>query len=132
MKYLQWRDEFSIGIDSVDFEHQNLMDMINMIYAELDNRRDIAEIRRTMGEVHAEVSAHFALEERIMRQAGYEEFAAHKNDHENLLDQIRTLMDAIENDPEHALDVLSEQLADWFSGHFNSFDARLHHRLGDH
>jgi len=132
MKYLQWRDEFSIGIDSVDFEHQNLMEMINMIYAELDNRRDIAEIRRTVGEVHAEVSAHFALEERIMRQAGYEEFAAHKNDHENLLDQIRTLMDAIENDPEHALDVLSEQLADWFSGHFNSFDARLHRRLGDH
>jgi hemerythrin len=132
MKYLQWRDEFSIGIDSVDFEHQNLMEMINMIYAELDNRRDIAEIRRTVGEVHAEVSAHFALEERIMREAGYEEFAAHKNDHENLLDQIRTLMDAIENDPEHALDVLSEQLADWFSGHFNSFDARLHRQLGDH
>ena len=132
MKYLQWRDEFSIGVDSVDFEHQNLMEMINMIYAELDNRRDIAEIRRTVGEVHAEVSAHFALEERIMRQAGYEEFAAHKNDHENLLDQIRTLMDAIENDPEHALDVLSEQLADWFSGHFNSFDARLHRQLGDH
>ena len=132
MKYLQWRDEFTIGIDSVDFEHQNLMDMINMIYAELDNRRDIAQIRRTVGEVHAEISAHFALEERIMRQAGYEEFAAHKNDHENLLDQIRTLMDAIENDPEHALDLLSEQLADWFSGHFNSFDARLHGRLGDH
>ncbi len=41
MNYLQWREEFSIGVDSVDFEHQELMDMINMIYAELDNRRDI-------------------------------------------------------------------------------------------
>ncbi len=132
MKYLQWREEFSIGVDSVDFEHRELMDMINMIYAELDNRRDMAEIRHTMAEVHAEVSAHFALEERIMRHARYVEFEDHKNDHENLLDQIRTMMDAIENDPEHALDMLSEQLADWFRGHFLTFDARLHNKLGDH
>jgi hemerythrin-like metal-binding protein len=132
MKYLQWRKEFSIGVDSVDFEHQELMEIINLIYAELDNRRDVAQIRRTMGEVHAEVSGHFALEERIMRYARYEEFDAHKNDHEDLLDQIRTMMDAIENDPEHALDMLSEQLADWFSNHFATYDARLHKRLGDH
>ncbi len=132
MKYLQWREEYSTGVDSIDFEHQDLMEMINMIYAELDNRRDIAEIRHTMAEVHAEVAAHFALEERIMRRAGYEEFDAHKNDHENLLDQIRMMMDAIENDPEHALDMLSDKLADWFRGHFITFDARLHNKLGDH
>ena len=132
MNYLQWREEFSIGVDSVDFEHQELMDMINIIYAELDNRRDVEEIKQTMGEVHAEISAHFALEERIMRYARYVEFEEHKNDHENLLDQIRTMMDAIENDPEHALDDLSEALADWFRGHFVTFDARLHKGLGDH
>ena len=132
MKYLQWRKEFSIGVDSVDFEHQELMDMINMIYAELDNRRDVEEIKKTMGEVHAEISAHFALEERIMRRARYKEYDAHKNDHEELLDQIRILMDTIENDRERALDVLSEALADWFSNHFISFDARLHKNLGDH
>ena len=132
MKYLQWHKEFSVGVNSVDFEHQELIDMINLIYAELDNRRDIAEIKQTMGEVHAEVSAHFALEERIMRRARYEEYDAHKNDHEDLLDQIRTTIDAIENDPEHALDVLSEQLADWFRDHFLSFDARLHKSLGHH
>ena len=132
MKYLQWSDNFSVGVDSVDYEHQNLMDMINMIYSELEDRRDISEITQTISDVHAEISAHFALEERIMREAGYEEFEAHKNDHEDLLDQIRTMMDAIENDPETGLDMLSEQLADWFSKHFATFDARLHSKLGDH
>ena len=132
MKYLQWDEKYSVGVDSVDYEHQNLMDMINMIYAELEDRRDIAEITQTVSDVHAEISAHFALEERIMRQAGYEGFAAHKNDHEDLLDQIRSMMDAIEDDPEPALDMLSEQLADWFSNHFATFDARLHSKLGDH
>ena len=132
MKYLQWREEFSIGVESVDFEHQNLIDMINIIYAELDNRRDVEQIKQTVGEVHAEIAAHFALEERIMRLADYEELDAHKNDHEELLDQIRSLMDAIENDSEPALDLLSDALADWFSSHFVTFDARLHNKLGIH
>lgn len=131
MKYLQWTEKFSVGNDSVDYEHQNLMEMINMIYAELDDRRDVAKIKQTVSEVHAEISAHFALEERIMRLAEYVEFEAHKNDHEELLDQIRIAMDAIEDDPEPALDMLSDQLADWFSHHFATFDARLHNKLGD-
>jgi len=130
MKYLKWSDQYSVGVDSVDYEHQNLMDMINAIYAELEDQRDIAEIEKTISDVHAEISAHFALEERLMRNAGYEEYAAHKDDHEELLDQIRSMMDAIENDPEPALDVLSEKLSDWFSGHFATFDARLHSKLG--
>ena len=130
MKYLQWGEKFSVGVDSIDYEHQNLIGMINMIYAELDDRRDIAKIKQTVGDVHTEIAAHFALEERIMRLSVYDEFAAHKNDHEELLDQIRTIMDAIEDDPEPALDMLSDQLADWFSGHFASFDARLHSKLG--
>ena len=130
MKYLKWSDQYSVGVDSVDYEHQNLMDMINMIYAELEDQRDIAEIEKTVSDVHAEISAHFALEERLMRNAGYEEYEAHKNDHEELLDQIRNMMDAIADNPDSGLDKLSEQLSDWFSGHFATFDARLHAKLG--
>ncbi|MBT8080617.1 MAG: bacteriohemerythrin [Gammaproteobacteria bacterium] len=130
MKYLRWNDSYSVGIDAVDFEHQTLIEMINMIYAELDDRRDIDEIRRTVADVHTEISAHFALEERIMRDGHYDEYEAHKNDHEELLDQIRTMMDAIENDGEAALEMLSEQLADWFSAHFATFDARMHSKFG--
>jgi hemerythrin len=130
MKYLKWSEQYSVGVDSVDYEHQNLMDMINMILAELEDRRDIAEIESTVADVHAEISAHFALEERLMRNAGYAEYDAHKNDHEDLLDQIRNMMDAIADKPEQALDLLSDQLGDWFSGHFATFDARLHNNLG--
>jgi hemerythrin len=130
MKFLKWDERYSVGVDSVDFEHQNLMDMINMIYAELADRRDIEEIEKTVNDVHAEISAHFALEERLMKNAVYDEYEAHKNDHEELLDQIRDMMDAIASDPEPALDRLSEQLSAWFSGHFATFDARLHSKLG--
>jgi hemerythrin len=130
MKFLEWNEQYSVGVDSVDYEHQNLIDMINMIYAELGDKRDIAEIEKAMGDVHAEICAHFALEERLMREADYAEYYAHKNDHEELLDQIRYMMDVISADPERALDLLSDQLGDWFTKHFATFDARLHGKLG--
>jgi hemerythrin len=40
-------------------------------------------------------SAHFALEERFMREHGYDQLALHKADHERLLDEIREIMDDI-------------------------------------
>ena len=130
MKYLKWSDDYSIGIEDVDFEHQSLIEMINLIYAELEHRRDIDEVRRTVADVHTEIAAHFALEERIMREGNYEEYEDHKNDHEELLDQIRTMMDAIDSNAEGAMDTLSEKLADWFSVHFATFDARMHRKFG--
>lgn len=130
MKYLKWSDDYSVGIDDVDYEHQNLIAMINLIFAELEHRQNVDEIARTMSDIHAEISAHFALEERIMRQADYEEYEGHKNDHEVLLDQIRDMMDEIEQDPTAALDTLSDRLSDWFNIHFATFDARLHQKFG--
>lgn len=130
MKYLKWSDDYSVGIDDVDYEHQNLIAMINLIFAELEHRQNVDEIARTMSDIHAEFSAHFALEERIMRQAAYEEYEEHKNDHELLLDQIRDMMDEIEQDPANTMDTLSDRLSDWFNIHFATFDARLHQKFG--
>jgi hemerythrin len=130
MNYLKWSPDFSVGIDAVDFEHQNLIEDINLVLAELQDRRDIDLVVASIAEIHSEVAAHFALEERIMRAADYEEYDAHKNDHEDLLDQLRGLMDMTERDPDWALKSLSDELSKWFSNHFQSFDARLHGKLG--
>ena len=54
-----------------------------------------------LGEIYERILAHFALEEKIMRKAGYDGFATHKQD----LDR-------------------------WFPSHFRTHDAILHHELG--
>lgn len=126
MKKLEWKDHYSVGNDSIDFEHQELIGLINSVYTNLEGTRDIAEVEQRVSQVHSEISAHFALEERLMREAGYAEFEEHKNHHEELLDQLRNMMDAIENEGASALDELSEKLDAWFELHFSTYDARLH------
>jgi hemerythrin len=54
---------------------------------------------------------------------------AHKEDHEDLLDQLRNLMDQLVSNPDEGIKVLKESLSDWFERHFATFDARLHGQL---
>lgn len=129
MTLLTWKTEYSVGVESVDFEHQQMIKLINTIYAAIVDKRNPESIEHFLGEVHATISAHFALEEHVMRSANYDEFEAHKDDHEELLDQIRDLMDEFFDVPEKGLKLLQEKLSDWFAVHFSTFDARLHGKL---
>ncbi len=73
------------------------------------------------------IAAHFALEESIMRKHRYDEYEAHKQEHEHLLDEIRDIMDGAEG---RYGDALSATVRDWFVNHFKSKDARRHRKLG--
>ncbi|MDH4049752.1 MAG: hemerythrin family protein [Gammaproteobacteria bacterium] len=132
MKLLDWKSQYSVGVESVDFEHRQMIDLINELYTELSERRDPDSIEQFLGDIHSAISMHFALEERIMQEAGYEEFSAHKEDHEDLLDQIRNMMDVFADDTEAGFPELGKRLSDWFGAHFSTFDARLHGKLGAH
>ena len=131
MSLLTWRPEFAIGAESVDFEHQQMIELINEIYEEMKTRKDADSMEQFVGDVHFAISAHFALEERLMRKASYPEYQAHKEDHEELLDQIRDMMDQFITDPDKGLALLEERLSHWFEHHFATFDARLHGQLPD-
>lgn len=128
-KLLLWKPEYSVGVDEVDFEHQQMISLINAVYDEMGGRQDTDAIVHFLGDVHATISAHFALEETAMRKSGYAEYEAHKNDHEELLEQIRELMDSVDASPEAGIESLRTSLGSWFESHFSTFDARLHGKL---
>ncbi len=131
MALIEWRDKFSTGIASVDYEHRTLIDMLNALHSELRARPSQAEVADFLAEVHAKIAAHFALEEKTMREHGYDEYEDHKAEHEHLLDEIREIMDDHRRGAYENFDaVLARRLRDWFGVHFQTKDARLHRMLG--
>ena len=129
MNLLQWKPEYSVGIQSMDDEHREMIDLINNTYEKLKSDADADQVEEHLGEILSTISMHFALEERIMQNAGYGEFQAHKDDHEVLLDRLRDLMDDYYDDPASGGSRLEQGLSDWFAKHFSTFDARLHGEL---
>lgn len=129
MTLLEWRDEFSLGIDEVDYEHQQLIQLINEAYESLGAGGAREGLELALGEIYAVVSAHFALEEKQMRARAYPAFVEHKHDHELLLDELLEIMDGASGEGALEERSLATRLSDWFGVHFRSHDARLHRFL---
>ena len=132
MALLKWKDSYALGVPSVDHEHRELIGMINAVYAHMTDESDAEVIESCLEDIYAGIASHFELEERHMREERYEEYQAHKDEHEDLLDQLMELVDEFVDHPDSGRASLQKSLADWFGGHFATFDARLHQSLGDH
>lgn len=127
MTLIAWKEEYRLGIPGVDHEHEQLIGLVNRLHDEMLAKESDDRVADFLADLHAGISAHFALEEATMREMGYPGYPAHKADHERLLDQIRDIMDTHEEGGYfQAEDRFAEQLRDWFAVHFREMDAKLH------
>ena len=129
MRLLDWKPDFSVGNAAVDHEHRQLIDLINNIHASIRDGVDRDGLASGLGEIYAQIAAHFALEEKVMRDADYAGYGPHKEDHESLLDQIADIIDSVELEGSLDERALSSALSLWFSEHFRTHDAQLHGEL---
>ncbi|MCR4300221.1 MAG: bacteriohemerythrin [Sulfuricaulis sp.] len=129
MSLIAWDNRFSVGVAAVDHEHRELIGLINETHERLKRPDADITVPDFLGEIYTRISAHFALEEKLMRASRYDQYPEHKADHERLLDAIRDIMDDYEDSREFDEGRFAQRLATWFTGHFSTHDARLHHRL---
>ena len=117
----EWREEYSIGVDSIDQEHKRLFRIINKLFdfkeEEKDNQWTCQEgIKYFKG--HA--VKHFADEEAYMASIGYEGLEQHRRIHQDFrknilpaLEQELERTDYSQESMEHFLGVC----AGWLVGH---------------
>lgn len=132
MPPIAWKAEFSVGDAAIDHEHKKLVALVNVAGGAILDGRPDADVDRCLGDLLMAISAHFALEERQMHLVGYDQFAAHKADHERLIDELRDIMDMADSHSASTAERLNRSLEAWFSDHFRTHDARLHRQLGPH
>ncbi len=135
MALIKWREEFCTGIPGIDFEHRQLIEQIDSVYTLIDKNTDNGAVEREqvldhLGDIYGSISAHFALEERMMETHGYDQYEELRTDHERLLDDIRDIADEFEMTTELNDEKLKQRLNEWFQLHFKTHDSRLH-KLAD-
>ncbi len=126
MSLINWREEFNVGVVEVDYEHQELIELINEMHRSVQEGVTRDQVVAGLGEIYAQIAAHFALEEKVMQETRYPAFREHKMDFEALLDDLRDIMDEVEDDGEFDEKQLATDLDRWFSDHFRTHDAKLH------
>lgn len=132
MALLHWKDQYATGIEAVDHEHRELIDLINRLHDEMRSKASQSSAEAFFGDLLKGISAHFALEERFMREQRYPMLPQHKADHERLLDEIRDIMDDFIEGKGLQESSLATRLDAWFSRHFETHDSHLHRAIGMH
>lgn len=121
-----WDDSFLIGIDELDYEHRSLIDDINRLHRDLAEHAERTEIERCLGEIFARMQAHFALEERVMRDNDYPGYIEHKREHEALLEGYTESMMTFINNPDGDYGgPVDYELEQWILHHIRDSDRRM-------
>ncbi len=115
MAYLDWSPAFETGISGIDYEHRRLVDMLNEINELVLYEAEPRTVADTLADFHTLATAHFALEEKIMRDRKHWGLESRRDIHHQLLDQIREIMDTYEAGAFRTTKSLPDTLKQWLA-----------------
>ena len=119
MAYLECDQRFATGIASIDYEHRRLVELVNLVDELIAQSAPGAAVAGALAEFHTLATAHFALEERIMRAVRHHKLERCRGEHYRLLDQVRDMMDSYERGAFQPPATLPAALKEWLYGLMN-------------
>jgi len=126
MALMNWKDDFETGIDYLDDEHRRLVALVNEACESMGGDAPESVVADCLGRLYTQINAHFALEERLMRERKYAAYDKHKVEHEALLEEIRYMMEAYERGACETCGMTPDEcLTAWLYKHFQAQDTRL-------
>jgi len=91
MPLINWSETMSVGVTKIDKEHQKLIELINLLHAEMSHGKSNQVMGKVLDELIAYTRSHFATEETLFRTHGYPDAAAHKSEHDGLTKKVLDL-----------------------------------------
>jgi len=123
--WVNWDDNLSVGIDTIDEHHRYLFDLINDLYEVVSKKRGAREVARLIKATDAYAKVHFRSEEKMMQHYNYQGIDNQEQQHHEFEAKIREFYEELHDNPLVAqFDVLS-YLRDWLIHHIRIEDAKL-------
>ena len=120
--YLAWKDEYSVGIDSIDQQHKRLVNLINQLHTAVTYSTGEQFEREALDELVDYTKTHFTYEEGLMEQNGYPDFEPHKAQHRKMIQKVDAVLAEYEKDQDTAMNEALDYLSDWLINHINGTD----------
>lgn len=117
-----WTPELSLGVESLDADHQKLIDTLNLVFDAMLFDRSSSALHSALATLDNYVTEHFAREEAWMQARNHPDLARHRQQHEALRAQLALLCSIRDlSDQERSVELLMI-LRDWLLGHIAHSD----------
>jgi len=121
---LEWNSSFATHVSRFDNEHKTLFTMVNELHDAMQQKRSRSAVGSVLNRLIDYTAKHFAGEEEAMTRTSYADFAAHKREHEKLVDQalaLKAKFDAGETLPAQGV---IDFLQGWLVNHIKGVDQK--------
>jgi len=88
MSLMEWNEELSVGVPSIDNQHKKLVAMLNELYDAVQANHGQDALSKILGGLVNYAVSHLKYEEELLGKAGYPSLAEHKKEHERLIKQV--------------------------------------------
>ena len=124
-----WNERFAFGITEVDSQHEKLFEMLGKLDMLSHDIRDgfnvTDDIQDLLANLQAYTVRHFEDEEKLLFDAGYDDFDNHVKEHEAFIEKIQeTLEKDLDFEQEEAINGLYKFLFEWVSNHILNTDVK--------
>ena len=122
-KQFEWKPEYELGIEDIDFQHHYFLNLINRLSEELRVTTAPERQAALIAELNAYARFHFISEENLMARSGYTELELHRQHHLDLISQLnsREALLKLENTDTRS-DQVIDFLVNWFLEHTTGKD----------
>jgi len=132
MSYLEWSDEYSVGIRSMDHQHQRLVALLNDLYDAMLHGRGEAVMSHILDGLIDYTDVHFRAEEELMRLGDYPALDEHIREHEELTRHVVALQQELKLLQAMVTTKVIYFLQEWLLHHILETDMKYSTYLAQH
>ena len=122
-KLIDWSNVYSVGVVSMDEEHQRLIGIINKLNNAMRSGHGRDAVGAILDELISYTRTHFAHEERLMQESGYPGYDEQKRAHEALLGTVMDTQAKYRTGTALSQEVMGF-LIKWLVNHIQGMDKR--------
>lgn len=122
MPLVEWNYKFNTNIIIVDYQHKNLVAMVNELYEAINDKQEDLILKDIMYRLIDYTKVHFKTEEQHMFENNYPKLEQHKTEHQSLIKTLIRLLENMKADQSNVSSNLLEILKNWLQEHILKMD----------
>lgn len=124
---IQWRESLSIGVETIDNQHKELLQRFDRLLEACQGGSGIDELKQLLSFLEEYVLTHFRAEEAIQILHRYPAYEAHRAEHQYFIQQLNKLKAETQQEgiSTHHVVETNNMLLKWLLNHISKVDREL-------
>ena len=122
MALITWDERYSVGVRSMDNQHNVLFGMLNDLYDAMNKGHEQTVTGPLLNSLADYTRHHFASEENLMASTGFPGAAAHREKHQDLMNKVEAFSGRLDRGDVLLSVDLFNSLSEWIATHIQKED----------